>query len=329
MKISSKCTNITGKHSHIPYATIAKWQNTYNRMFVHIRSFRLVVCIWMNVCFIFNSTIPTDAINMEQRQLYNSVNKEAHDQLIARYEKVSLLPFQIWIEFISISSSDVLFYAMNDYILNRTRARTVELFQKEINVPASVTSSTTNKTSNTETSTFQYNGTATVSTENGTNGSNVSQGLFQHEQRMILLDPTFELFLQNYFEQAMFPYKSNIYVRGVQIILPPTDTAIGQTAPPRNVMDDYDNVAWNTIAIFSASGAAGCAMVLVLLTFGIVTYRKYYGNQLRAWTYNVERERNLVPGVQQRDHPQATELHPTANGIVDCACSQTLLDETE
>ena len=204
------------------------------------------------------------------------------------YTQVPLVPFHISIEFKTLSSPDLLYYGLTEYLLNRTSARSLELLCHD---SAETFAHPIN---------FLYNGSAVVSTEYG----RMSQVLLQNEQRMALTDPNLETVLQEYYESAIAPYKGNIYVRGIEMkeTIPDNDT--GSVIPPQEFSEAVQGVAWYTIVIASAGGAAGCATLMVILSIGVVTYRQYWKDQLQIWKYNVDRERDLRMLVTDDDGPE-------------------------
>jgi hypothetical protein len=203
------------------------------------------------------------------------------------HTRVSLLPFQIQIEFTTISSPDSVQYAIANYLLYNTQAKIIGLSVIDKEVSAAVA---TDQYSDAGITNLMYNGSALVAKTDS--DDSIVQNGFQHEQRMALMDPSLDVMLQQYFETAIQPYVGQINVRGVELMgTPDADT-------PANLsnenLNDFTGIAWYTIAIASAGGAAGCVIVLVLLVICIVSYRKYWNDQLQVWKYSVDRERDFI-----------------------------------
>ena len=205
-------------------------------------------------------------------------SQETSNKYRKNYNQVSLLPFQISIEFEAISSPDILHYALMEYLLNRTSATSIILMHHD---PAQNIS---NEYAVLPID-FKYNGSAIVSAEYG----RMAQVLLQNEQRIAITDPSLESVLQNYYELVIYPYKGNIFVRGIELM----EEAQDPTVPPKEFSDSVQRLTWYTIALASAGGAAACATILVILSICVITYRKYWKEHLQMWKYNAERERTV------------------------------------
>lgn len=194
------------------------------------------------------------------------------------YTQVSLVPFQITIEFQTISSPDVLQYALMEYLMNRTSATSIILLHHDSAQNISIENTALPID-------FKYNGSAIVSEAYG----RMAQVLLQNEQRIAITDPSLESVLQKYYELAIYPYEGNIFVRGIELMEEAPDPSV----PPKEFSDSVQGLAWYTIAIASAGGAAACATILVILSICVITYRKYWKDQSQMWKYNADRERDL------------------------------------
>lgn len=200
------------------------------------------------------------------------------------YTQVSLLPFQISIEFTAITAPDVVDYAITEYLLNRTIAVSIDIQRQEESKQEMMV---VNATSLSE---ILYFGTSQVSTNYGS----ISEKILQREQRIALLDPSLETQLQYYYDQAIYPYESSLYVRGINF------TVLPKVLDPTNDMDDIVaespsyGLPWYTVTLIIASVVAFCVVVLILITIGIASYQKYWHDQLQFWKYNVDRENHIV-----------------------------------
>ena len=206
---------------------------------------------------------------------YGRQRQDSSIRNIGNCTLVSLVPFQISIEFQTISSPDILSYGLTEYLLNRTSARWIQL---------SHSASIENVAS---TNIFGHNGSAVVSTEYG----RMSPALLHNEQRIALTDPDLETVLQEYYNRAIDPYHGNMFVRGIELLMESLPDAVSPS--PESSDSHGRGLPWYTIVIASAGGAAACASVMVLVLIGVITYRQYWKDQLKLWRNNVERARDL------------------------------------
>jgi hypothetical protein len=197
---------------------------------------------------------------------------------------VPLIPFKIWIEW-TISSPDLLYQALTEYLEDSTGSNDVVLEEVPFNV-------TIGSTTEPVPIVFLYIGTADVTTDYGV----MTQPLLQQQQRIALQNrEKLQLFLQFYFDQATHPYNSSITVHGIELMLSPehNDSSPSSDDSSQQDSDNDYKISWFTVA-FVCAGAVCVALIIVVIGGFMSTMTRRWEEKLSEWKYSLERERELL-----------------------------------